>query len=249
MPLLSAARRLPTLALVAALVLAACSDDKDGSPNDIPEPSDVRVAVLTDTAVVEYDPADDGAEGSNMVYTLEDEGYDVVQVTKLHRDSIIAALAAADVFVIPEQEEGEILTEMQAAGIDTLIANWVAAGGILVSSYHWYHLNSIFGWDLGYGPGIEGLPFVAGARLAGTPFEGMPNELEAADATDWIDVASLPAGAIAPWRNDSSETVLFAAPEGSGWVVWLGYDWFDAKPFGTQDGGWVEALARINRFE
>jgi hypothetical protein len=242
MPLLSAARRFPTFALATALVLAACSDDKDDA-------SKFRVAVLTDTSLVEYDTEDDGAEGSNMVYTLEDEGYDVIKVSKLDRDSIIAALATADVFVIPEQEEGDIVEDIVGTGIDTLIANWVAEGGVLVSSYQWHHLNAFFNWEIDYGPGMEGLPFVAGPRLAGTPFAGMPDTLEANDATDWIDVATLPEGAIAPWRNDSSEASLFAAPKGSGWVIWLGYDWYDAEPFGTQDGGWVEALARINRFE
>jgi hypothetical protein len=245
MPLLSATRRLPTLALAAALVLAACSDDS----NDPSDHGGIRVAVLTDTSLVQYDPEDIDAEGSNMIHTLEDEGYDVFTVSALQRDSIIAALATADVFVIPEQEEGDILDYFEGTGIDTLLGNWVAGGGVLVSAFQWHHLNAIFGWEIDYGPGVEGLPFVAGDRLTGTPYAGMPNELEVADATDWIDVASLPAGAIAPWRNDSSEALLFAAPEGSGWVVWLGYDWWDAKPFGTQDGGWVEALARVDRFE
>ncbi|MBW8773348.1 MAG: hypothetical protein JF590_08685, partial [Gemmatimonadetes bacterium] len=56
------------------------------------------------------------------------------------------------------------------------------------------------------------------------------------------------AHAIAPWRNDSSEAPMFAVRQGAGWVIWLGWDWYDAAPVGSQDGGWLDILKQINRF-
>lgn len=242
MHLSSFPRRLSTVALTLSLTVMGCSDD-----GDTDTPQVVRAAVLTDTRYFDYDPLNIGSEASNLIFTLEDAEYDVFGVSTVSRDSIVAALAAADVLVIPEQERDVVNDTLIAHGTDTLIANWVRAGGVLVSSYEWYHLNSMFDWDIHVGPAAAG-PFLRGPRGKGTPFAGAPDELEDNDATDQIDVASLPAGALAPWRNASNEAVLFAVPVGQGWVVWLGYDWYDAAPFGEQDGGWIETLGRVRRF-
>lgn len=230
--------------LALPLLLAACSDGNNGPP----APGDVTVVILTDPNYFDYDEADNGSEASNMLFTLNDLGYNTRPVGVLSADSVIAALAGAQVLVVPEEEVSEIDSAIAAQGLDTIFVQFVQHGGILVSSSNFGFLNTSFGWSLSDSY-VGSDTFVFNSHLTGSSrFSGVADTLADNDATDWVTAASLPSGAIAPWRNDSSEAPLVAAPYGSGWVLWLGYDWYDAKPFGSQDGGWVEALKRINRF-
>jgi hypothetical protein len=97
-------------------------------------------------------------------------------------------------------------------------------------------LNTLFGYGLTAGPG--GGPYKKSGEVAGTAFATGPASLPDNDATDSLDTATLPSGAAAMYANGASAAVV-AFSVGTGEVVFLGWDWFDAAPAGTQNGGWL----------
>jgi len=57
----------------------------------------------------------------------------------------------------------------------------------------------------------------------------------------------LPTGALSIYENGGNASV-WTVGVGSGSLVFLGWDWFDAVPGGgSQDGGWVDVLDRAVR--
>jgi hypothetical protein len=228
--------------LASTSFLAACGDSGP------PAPGSVTVVVVTDSAYFDYQVDSSYAEASNILATLQDQGYQTRQVGHLVGDSLRNALQGAQVLVIPEQENAEIDSALAAEHLDTTITRFVNHGGVLVMSYEFNTLNTLFGWNLD-DPFVGSDVFPLQSELAsGTVFAGSADTLPDNDATDAIASATLPAQAIAPWRNDSSEVPMFAVRQGSGWVIWLGWDWYDAAPVGAQDGGWLDVLKKINHF-
>src|SRR5690242_690376 len=90
--------------LAASALLAACGSD-DGTPRT---PAESHVAFLYDSAYVQIDTTDTGAEGSNLVLAFEGAGFGVVRITSFDSASVAAALSGADLFVVPEQEMGAL---------------------------------------------------------------------------------------------------------------------------------------------
>jgi hypothetical protein len=235
--------RLALLGLLASTsLLAACGDDGP------PAPGSITVVVLTDTAYVDYIVDDNGSEASNMLATLQDMGYQTRPVGKLVGDSLRNALKGAQVLVIPEQENAEIDSALAAEHLDTTITNFVNHGGVLVMSAQFNTLNLLFGWDLSDDYAGNSVYALQSELASGTVFSGSADTLVDNDATDALAPATLPAHVIAPWRNDSSAVPMFAVRQGAGWVLWLGWDWYDAAPVGSQNGGWLDVLKKVNRF-
>ena len=56
-------------------------------------------------------------------------------------------------------------------------------------------------------------------------------------------LTGLPAGALDIYDYAGASAVSLI-PLGSGTIVFLGFDWYNAAPIGTQDGGWLNVLAR-----
>jgi hypothetical protein len=42
----------------------------------------------------------------------------------------------------------------------------------------------------------------------------------------------------------NASVIVPMIPEGSGLVIFFGWDWYDAQPTGTLDGGWLEVMDR-----
>jgi hypothetical protein len=42
----------------------------------------------------------------------------------------------------------------------------------------------------------------------------------------------------------AGDAAVLVIPQGAGFIIYMGWDWFNAAPFGSEDGGWVEVLAR-----
>ena len=69
---------------------------------------------------------------------------------------------------------------------------------------------------------------------AGTRFEGGPADLAENDATSGLELDSLPAEALPIYANELGYAPVVTLPYGDGEIVFLGWDWYDASPIGSQ---------------
>ena len=127
----------------------------------------------------------------------------------------------------------------------TAIADFVSDGGTLIinadaSSHYIYLLNSTFGYWLS--SGSWGSPYNLNTTdAAGTVFAAGPASLPYNNGTYDLSTASLPAGALSIYE-DASNTAVAQIAYGDGTIIILCWDWYDAAPTGSLDGGWLEVL-------
>ena len=203
------------------------------------------VALFVNATYVEYIPSDLAAEASNVEDTVESLGHAVSTFTGITGSEIATAVSGKAALLIPEQEEGDLNSALDAAA-RSAVANFVDSGGTLVVFYTWRNtdlLNSSFGFALSSTSG--GGPYTYYSSTAsGTRFDSAtaPSSIPDNNATDLVWTSSLPAGAKVIYGDASGNGAVTLIPYGSGSIVILGWDWYDAAPTGTQDGGWVSVL-------
>jgi Ca2+-binding RTX toxin-like protein len=202
------------------------------------------IAVYDDPAFVDT-AGGSGAEGDNVQASLASFGHTVKTFTGTTGPAFSGGLAGANLLVIPELENGNLAAALDQSALHT-IRSYVATGGGLIvfdlaGGNTTTFLNTVFGYGLTAGPG--GGPYARTVEAAGTAFAGGPTPLPDNDATEPLDTATLPSGAAVMWANGTNAAVT-AFTVGSGEIVHLGWDWFDAAPVGTQDGGWLNVLNR-----
>lgn len=202
--------------------------------------SAANVALFADTAYVDYDPGNSDAEASNMQRALQ-RSNTVSTFIGVTAVEWTAALAGQDVLVIPEQENGDLAPALPPATI-TVIQNFVNGGGRLIVAEDYaatLFLNAVFGYTLVNSSG--GTSTYDSVAAAGTPFTAGPASLPDNDAVNGMSIASLPAGAKCVYVS-APDCMMFTVTYGSGRISYLGWDWFDAQPVGSQDGGWNTLL-------
>lgn len=212
------------------------------------------VAVYDDPAFVDT-AGFDSSESDTVQAALTDLGHTVTTFTGTAAADFTAGLAGADVVLFPEFENGDLSAAL-GAGAATEIANFTSAGGgvIVLGTNNGFGsgtedvdlLNTVFGFGL-----VDGSSFLSGdssitADAAGTAFDGGPATLENVSATSGLSTISvLPAGSKVIYEDDATtETVVGLLPFSSGKIAYLGWDWFEAAPVGTVDGGWNDVLDR-----
>ncbi|WP_263834095.1 Ig-like domain-containing protein, partial [Sulfurospirillum oryzae] len=188
------------------------------------------------------------AESDNIQATLTSQGHSVSAFTDESSAGFKTALANASVLIMPEEENGSY-TNLSAGAKET-IHDFVNDGGTLIinSAYVNYDtafLNQMFGWSLSdsgifYSDG--GHPFSKTSDAIGTRYEGAPSSLPDNDGTYTIATSSLPEGALNLYADGNGHTAMFSITVGSGTVVFLAYDWYNAAPVGDYDGGWLDIL-------
>lgn len=199
-----------------------------------------QVAVFTNPAVVDTDGGIWG-EAFNIQSSLTAAGHTVSTFNAMNAPGITAALAGKSVMVLPEQEQGALEWSLDAAALNAIKA-FVQAGGGLVVNYDYHEsLNDIFGFSMATST-TNSTSAITGAA-AGTKFAGGPATLPWNDDTGGFLTASLPAGSKAIYEVGGVATVSLTQ-FGAGQILHLGWDWFDAKPFGSQDDGWLDVLNR-----
>jgi len=183
------------------------------------------------------------SESDNVQASLVALGHTVTTFTGITDGDFTAALAGKDVLVIPETENGNLAPALSPAA-RAVIANFVAAGGGLVKHGHRTSdedvLDAVFGFSISTATTSTTTSSLT-AAAAGTAFAGGPATLPANNATSALVTASLPPGALAIYESAHGATVA-RMNHGSGRIVFLAWDWFDAAPVGSQDGGWLSAL-------
>ncbi|MBL28017.1 MAG: hypothetical protein CMM50_10775, partial [Rhodospirillaceae bacterium] len=185
------------------------------------------------------------SESDTIQASLTSLGHTVTTFTGITAAEIEAALSGVGALVIPEQEAGDIAGALDSAA-EAAIADFVSSGGLLViASNPITFLNSIFGFSLSFGSGVNAT--LNTAEVAGTIFADGPTTLPSENATVGLSIASLPSGAIPVYAASGSATVT-AIPFGAGQIVTLGWDWFNGAPLGVTDDGWLEVLDRAMTF-
>lgn len=199
------------------------------------------IAVLNNPAYVDTGAA---GEATSVIATLQLLGHTVVPFNSTDAAGVAAALAGVDLVLIPELEisTGDLAADLDSA-TRTVFADFVADGrGLIINGTTDQKaaelLNALFGFSLT--TGSVG-PADQTAAAAGTSFAGGVAQLPDNLRTRGIDQLSLPGDASVFYLN-GSRGVVVRAPHRSGRVLYLGWDWFDAIPNGSEDGGWLFTL-------
>lgn len=199
--------------------------------------------LLTNTTYVDYRPYDIDSEVWNLIKGLETfNGLEYKEFTDISAAGLQAVLPGANKLLIPESEVSPLVLSAEA---QDALANWVSEGNTLIVSAlsaTWIaQFNTIFDFSVSTAGG-EGADFHAKSpEAADTVYSNAPNKLFMEDATSFVDTNSLPLGSKSVYYQGSSSSVTIL-PFGDGKIYLLGYDWYDAKPYGSQDGGWIEIL-------
>jgi hypothetical protein len=240
-------------ALVTLAVLGTgCSDDGGDTTTYNRYPTESRIALLADTNYVQYDvTVTDDPEASNVDAALQSMGHKTLAFFAIDADTVAQALQDKDVLVIPELENGDLDGAISDES-RSLIGLFVARGGTLVVFGEAMTrvidlLNNTFGFSLAEGSADEPYAY-SSAGASGTPFSGGTGTLPYNDGTGGLDVITLPVDGKAVYLDDTNgDAVIAVIPFEQGRIIFLGYDWYDAAPLGTQDGGWLDMLDRAVR--
>ncbi len=206
----------------------------------------VAVAVYDDGAYVDTvdddGPAD--AESTNVQASLASLGHQISRFDGTSAARFTTGLAGKQVLVVPELEIGDLGAALDESA-EGVIAAFVAGGGTLVKmgprDRDISFLNEVFGYALATTVPVEPLELRPGA--IGTRFQQGPGRLPDVSATGAL--TGLPVGARRVYGfSESSDSIVTWIPFGSGTVVHLGWDWYDAAPRGVADGGWLDVLNR-----
>lgn len=212
-----------------------------------------NVALFFDPTYV--DTASDGTgEAYNLQQALIAQGHTVTTFTGTSADAFNTALAGKSVLVIPELQNNNLSPALDTNALFA-IALFVNNGGTLLmfdpgDGDPLAVLNNAFpGFQLTSAGGAVGT-IAKAPGAAGTPFENGPATLPInLNATDTILTSSLPATGLSfpassrvIYQDSNGNAVVAMITVGGGHIVVFGWDWFDAAPVGSQDGGWLSLL-------
>jgi hypothetical protein len=205
------------------------------------------VAVFADgdfVDLIDGEPAE--AEAPNVQASLASLGHEVTPFTGTTLGRFQTALASAQTLLIPELEAGDLAAAL-ATDVTNAIESFVAAGGVLIVHADFHGsvqllLNQIFGFATLAGPELTDEELALEPMLYATRFEGGVTNLYANDGT--LAITGLPDSARRIYESLADDVGVALIPYGAGKVIYLGWDWYDAAPRGTEDEGWRFVLDR-----
>lgn len=190
----------------------------------------------------------------NLRAELEADGHEVRSLSSLwpFATDPATALAGVDVLLLPKITYADIRAPfLLNDGLDAL-KSFVEGGGSILSVgnqrgylYNTALLNDVFDWNIDfqyYDPTRQTIG-IDSAAAAGTTFAGGPATLAKNTGTFMLSV-NYPAGTKVIYRYSEGEPAVTRTTVGSGVVTQLAWNWNNASPLGTQDGGWNEVLRR-----
>lgn len=209
------------------------------------------VAVFYDGSYVDVTTGSAG-EAYNIRRTIEELGHNVTMFTGTDQTSWEDGLAGKDVLVLPELQNGDLDATL-SAGARAVIANFVRGGGGLIATMDGFTaghrmvalLNNTFSYSLAFASYGAVSSTLNDTAAAGTPYIGGPATLPYNSAVGAVDAATLPSSAKNIYTSDSGTRawVTFFS-ESAGQISLLGWDWYNAQPVGSADGGWIDVLDR-----
>ncbi|WP_042064392.1 VCBS domain-containing protein [Acinetobacter tjernbergiae] len=185
-----------------------------------------------------------GAESDNLQATLSSQGHIVSTFTDYSATGLTTALSGKQVLVIPELEVGSLGSALTTQAKD-VIRDFISDGGSLIiggssGSNDTLLLNDLFGFSL-TGNNANTATNRTGTAT-GTTFADDPTSLPWNDGTYSLNTSSLPAGSKSVFEA-SGVTSVAVMPYGAGQISYIGYDWYNAAPVGTQNGGWLQVMS------
>lgn len=183
------------------------------------------------------------SESDNVQASLALLGHTVTTFTGTSASAISSALAGQDVLLIPKQERGNLVAVLDPSA-RTAIQSFVSNGGGLI--IHGYSnraddfLNGVFGFTTFEAYASSSSHFSKTVAAAGTEFADDPSSIPWNNGTGEL-LSGLPAGSKTIY-SDGSGSAVALMPFGSGQITYLGWDWWNAAPVGSQDGGWLQVL-------
>jgi hypothetical protein len=161
-------------------------------------------------------------------------------------DSFFTTLEAGSFLVIPEQENGSLVDDLSSEA-KTTITNFVNDGGTLVlfidEGGAFDLANELFALSLDY----ESADPPINLTTAGTQtLNTAPSTLPQLSATNSINATTLPENAVVLYQTDNpNQATNVLIPQNNGRIFVLGWDWFNAKPFGENGDEWNQLLLKI----
>jgi hypothetical protein len=210
-----------------------------------------QVFILTKSSLVDYTETvdEEGYEPNNLIAVMEQNS---ISYTKLSdtTESLFTSLKPSDVLIFPELENGDPVS-LIAEESKTAINNFVSTGGTFVvftdyNSYMEGFLNDVFEFSVEQ-IGGEGVGNPISITAEGTALLPMASvTLANNDATFALNATTFPEGSVIIYEGgNANEAVVTMIPYVDGKIYVLGWDWYDAQPIGTQDGGWNDLLVDI----
>jgi hypothetical protein len=209
------------------------------------------VVVFSDGTYVDLATNTSG-EAYNIRKTLEAQGNTVTTFTGTDQASWDTALAGQDVLVLPELQNGDLNAALSSGARAAIVAHVQNGGGLIATMDSGTAgqrmvnlLNTTFGYSLAFASFSGTTASLNTSAAAGTPYEGGPATLPRNSAVGAVNSTTLPSTAKNIYTSDSGTRawVTFFS-EGAGQIALLGWDWFNAQPTGTADGGWLDVLDR-----
>ncbi|TAN70693.1 MAG: hypothetical protein EPN17_04285 [Methylobacter sp.] len=205
-----------------------------------------NIAVFDNNEFVDSNNDHLSSESDNIQATLISLGHNVSTFIQYSAIDFSSALESTDILVIPEQETGNLSLALTDKAKQVL-RDFVNTGGRIIIGGDMYSndvdfLNSVFDYSI-TNRNNEAPSYITDIA-SGTSFDSAPSTLTHNNGTYSIDKSSLPINGLSIYENGNHTTVA-VLPYGTGDIVYLAYDWYDAAPVGSQDGGWIEILSTI----
>ncbi len=213
------------------------------------------VALFYNDAYTQIEEGKKFAEGSNIKESLNFLGIEHHTHTNINFD-YLSTMNPNGVIVVPELEVKDLTLDMSNQGTQNL-KSYIKKGGTVIvigtiglkreNDFNCAKLlNSAFGLGLQhdkYDWLVNGSALKTSHGLA-----KMPAKIRVENSTVTMQ-GKLPMDARVLYKVASSneETIAMSVPYGKGQIHYLGWSWWNAKPLGTLDGGWIKVLKELIR--
>ncbi|MDO6525928.1 hypothetical protein Q4519_09580 [Motilimonas sp. 1_MG-2023] len=194
---------------------------------------------------------DTAEEAANLQASLVNNGDTVTTLTGTS-GVFAAALVGKDMLVFPEQQNGNLITALDAP-TQTSIFNFVHGGGIMVvhggsTPKDVNLINGLFGYSLTTNGSASGSSTLSAVASAGD-FKGAPASLDNLSATTRVakaTIAAIPNSTVV-YEADATYATVFSVNIGSGKLIFMGWDWYDAAPQGSAGGSWLSTYEFVSK--
>ncbi len=177
------------------------------------------------------------AESDTIQASLINLGFFVTTFTNIEE-----ATVANSILLFPEQETGALATDLSLT-TRAALSNFVASGRLMVvhgaAGRGSALINTVFGLTLTESGTSS--TYVQTTDANGTHFADDPVLITNLSLCITLSKASLPAGARSIYEN-AGATAVALMPFGGGRIIYLAWDWYNAIPLGTANGGWLTVL-------
>ena len=201
------------------------------------------ISMLSNTDYFDYRQNNTGSEVWNLLKSFESFGKTVTLFSDISASGFSLALNAA-YLIVPEQENSSLapdLSELAKSEIRDFVSNGNTVIMFAPANNSIGFLNDVFGFSLNYDSGDNSDLNVPDA--SGTSFASGPSSLESPSATNSIFTSTLPVGSKSIYTfNGGDNATVAQIPYFAGKIIIMGWDWYDAAPYGSNDGGWLEVL-------